>query len=146
MLFNVCLHSMFVSLCTDRPKYDSSVESSQKQHWRWISNSWDMISRSPFFLSPSEPAHAEEASLLDQTRFSWATSKFCQSTALIIYFYLRTLTYLYKIPQRILSFQKEKKIWVWELLLCKHKCTPPTGLELTDHPRSKLERKRDKNI
>ena len=61
------------------------------------------------FLLP-EPSHAQAASLLDQTRFGWATSKFCQSTALIIYFYLRTLTYLYKIPQRILSFQKEKKI------------------------------------
>ena len=59
---------------------------------------------------PPEPSHAEEASLLDQTRFSWATSKFCQSTALIYYFYLGTLTYLYKTPQRIPSFQKEKKI------------------------------------
>lgn len=59
---------------------------------------------------PPEPSHAQVDSLLDQTRLGWATSKFCQSTALIIYFYLRTLTYLYKIPQRILSFQKEKKI------------------------------------
>ena len=59
---------------------------------------------------PPEPSHAQAASLLDQTRLGWATRKFCQSTALINYFYLRTLTYLYKIPQRIPSFQKEKKI------------------------------------
>ena len=61
-------------------------------------------------LLPPVPSHAQAASLLDQTRFGWATSKFCESTALIYYFYLRTLTYLYKTPRRIPSFQKEKKI------------------------------------
>lgn len=52
------------------------------------------------------------------------------------------LFYLYKILQRNPSFQRERRTLVLELLLCRHKYRPPTGLRLTHHPMNTLKKKK----